>query len=483
MTRIINNIQNRWRREGGYRQVLTLAVPLILSTGSIAILHFVDRVFLTWYSQDAVAASMPAGILNFAVLSLFIGTASYVGTFVAQYYGAEKYDKIGSAVWQGVYIAFIGALVLLALIPLAPSIFHFVGHAEAVQKNEIIFFQILCLGALPVIASSALSGFFSGQGKTWPVMFVDVVMTATTIVLDYLLIFGRHGLPRLGIAGAGIATVIAGCLGLIVYLILIARPHYNRKFHVFRNWRFNPPMFWRLLRFGFPSGIQFFIDVAGFALFILFVGRLGTTNLAASNIAFNINTLSFMPMIGIGIAVSVLVGQSLGKNRPDLAETSVYAGFHLTILYMGTIALLYVLTPNLFLAPFAAEADPKEFAEIKKIATVLLRFVALYSIFDTMNIIFASAIKGAGDTRYVMCMIAVVSGCVLVIPSYLVLIVGKAGIYAAWTIATLYVIILGFAFLRRFLSGKWKSMRVIEAVTPAVPPILPEAPFDVEPLR
>ena len=214
--------------------------------------------------------------------------------------------------------------------------------------------------------------------------------------------------------------------------------------------------------------MQFFLEMASFTAFILLVGRLGTSSLAASNIAFNINTLAFMPMIGCGIAISMLVGQYLGADKPDLAQVSVYSGFHLTFVYMTSIAAAYVLLPHLFVAPFALNADPQEFSEIYRYSIVLLRFVAVYSIFDTMNIIFTSAIKGAGDTRFVMLMTVILSLFVLIIPAYLAIMVFKYGLMVSWVLATVYIIIIGITFYLRFLGGKWKSMRVIE-MSPQVP--------------
>jgi MATE family multidrug resistance protein len=200
----------------------------------------------------------------------------------------------------------------------------------------------------------------------------------------------------------------------------------------------------------------------GITIFILLVGRLGTLELAATNIAFNINVLAFMPMIGFGMAVMTLVGQYQGKGRPDLSERSVYSGFHLTYIYMVSIAAAYVFVPDIFLWPFAVKADLASFTPIRELTVVLLRFVAVYCLFDTMNIIYSSGIKGAGDTRFVMLMMFVFSLVGLAIPTYVTLVVLDMGIYSAWTVLTIYIIVLSFAFLLRFLSGKWKSMSVIE---------------------
>ncbi len=471
-----NRFMARWKGEGGYRELLSMAFPLILSTGSWSVQHFVDRMFLAWYSPEAIAAVMPSGMINFTLLSIFIGTASYVSIFVAQYYGAGMHHRIGSALWQGVYIAMIGGVVHLALIPLAEPFFNFVGHDAGVRENEIVYFQVLCTGAFPAIAGSAFSGFFTGLGKPWPVMWVNVLSTAVNLILDYFMIFGHGPFPEMGIKGAAFATVIAGYVYCLAYVVMMRYSELNRKYHIFRGWKPDSPLFSRLLSFGLPSGIQFFIDIAGFSVFLLLVGKLGTENLAVTNIAFNINTLAFMPMIGIGIAVSVLVGQYLGAEKSAVAEKSVYSGFHLTFIYMVSIAILYVAVPDIFILPFAKGSDPHSFARIRDLTVVALRFVALYSIFDTLNIIFASALKGAGDTRFVMYMLAGVSGLVLVVPSYMVLVVFNGGLVFAWTIASAYVIILGISFLLRFLGGKWKSMRVIEEHVPYMPANRPELP-------
>jgi len=329
----IDNFKSRWHAECGYREVLILAFPLIISTGTWSIQQFIDRMFLTWFSNEAIAAAMPAGILNFTLICLFMGTASYVGTFVAQYYGADEKKLIGPILWQGLYVSIIAGIALLILIPYSVDIFTLIGHDKAVMDQEIIYFQILCLGAFPVVGASAIAGLFSGLGRTMIIMWVNVSSMVINIIFNYLLIFGKFGFPEMGIKGAAISSLISAIYNLVVYVIIICFPSYNRDFNILRGWKFNSTLFSRLMKFGLPSGIQFFLDIAGFTIFILLIGRLGITNLAASNIALNISNFSFMPMIGFGIAISILVGQNIGKGNIELAEYSVYSGFHMTFIY------------------------------------------------------------------------------------------------------------------------------------------------------
>ena len=205
-----NRLKNRWSKPGGYHEVLVVAIPLILSTASWSVQHFVDRMFLAWYAPEAIAAAMPAGMLYFSMVSIFMGTGGYVSTFVAQYYGAKQHQRIGPAIWQGVYISVIGGIVLICVIPSAEFLFNLIGHEEKIIKYEIDYFKIICWGAGPYLASYAISGFYSGRGRTWPVMWVNTFTTAVNLILDYMLIFGKWGMPAMGIKGAGWATVIAG---------------------------------------------------------------------------------------------------------------------------------------------------------------------------------------------------------------------------------------------------------------------------------
>ncbi len=462
MTAWGKRIRQRWREPNGYREVLKLALPLILSTGSWSIQQFVDRMFLTWYSPAAIAASLPAGLANWTFVSLFIGTAAYVNTFVAQYFGAKRYYRIGPSVWQGIYLALLTGAIMALVYPFTGHFFSLFQHPPEVAALEVAYFRILLLGAPWVVASSAISGFFTGRGKTMLVMWVNLGITALNILLDYLWIFGKLGFPESGIRGAGWATVTATITAAILFFLLMIRPEHNRKFNTLRGWQFRKTLFSRLLRFGLPQGIQFLLELIAFTIFILIVGKIGMIELAASNIAFNVNTLAFLPMEGMSVAVSVLVGQHLGRNRPGEAEYATLSAFHLAFFYFGVLAIGYFFFPGIFLLPFKLQADPVEFAPIAHLTAILLRFVAVYCLFDALNMIFSGALKGAGDTRFVALVSVGLAWVLLLIPSILTVYVLGGGIYLLWTYVTLYIAALGIVFWRRFARGGWKSLRVIE---------------------
>ncbi len=460
---MLTPIRTRWSAPGGYREFLAIAFPMILSTASWSVQHFVDRMFLTWYSTDALAASLPAGMTNFIFVSLFLGATGYVNTFVAQYVGAGQPERVGPSIWQGVYLSVISVVAGLLVALLASPIFELVGHDAEVRANEIDYFRILCYGMGPLILSTALSCFYSGRGQTWPVLGVSVASVGFNIVVDYALIFGHWGAPEMGIRGAAWATNGSAVFAVFLYVLLLARPSYRRRFALLSGWRFDHVLFGRLLRFGGPSGVNFMLDIMSFTLFILIVGRIGKLELTATNLAFNINSLAFMPLIGAGIGLSTMVGQRLGADDPDAAEYCTVTGLHLALGYMSLMALAYVLLPDLFLMPYGIGAQGPEFGPARDLARKLLRFVAFYCVFDAGFMMLTAALKGAGDTRYVMYASILLALGIMVVPPLIAVELFDASVFVVWIFICAFLAAGCGTFYLRFRGGKWRSMRVIEA--------------------
>jgi len=452
-----------WSGPGGGREVALIAYPLILGHLSFTLQTFVDRLFLTWYSAEAVAGAVTGLFAVWAIVALFTGTGEYLTTFVAQYLGAGRPHRIGAALWQGIYFS-IGAGTLIALLsPLAGPAFDLAGHNPALRRYEVEYARVLMLGALPVVLMATLSTFFAGRGETRVILHVNVLVTLVNMVLDWLLIFGKAGFPELGVTGAALGTVLSQVAGAGVFLALMLQRRHRAAYATLAAWRPEPWLVARLVRFGLPTGLQYALEVAAFALFMVIVGRIGTLELAASGIAFNLNMIVFFPTVGLAVAVSSLVGRYLGAEQPQLAERAVRSALGMSLVYMGLCGVLYVFGAPLLLAPYAAGADPASFPTIAAIATVLLRFVALYSIFDMLNLVHAAGLRGAGDTVYPMLLTFVLAWFAMLLPAWIGCLVLGNGVYLAWSAASLYVVLLGLLMRRRFRAGRWKTLRVIES--------------------
>lgn len=449
-----------WTRPCGGREVLKLALPLVISTMSSTLMMFIDRMFLAWHSTDAVAAAMPASMVQFSIICIPLGVATYVNTFVAQYHGAGQPRRIGPIVWQGIWIGVVAMPFLLATLPVARSLFALAGHEPAIVDLETICYRILTLGSGAVIIAGAQSSFFTGRGATRVVMIVDSLAALLNAGLDYLWIFGHLGFPAMGIAGASAATAVAQWCRVLAYAVIMSRARY-RVHGLGTGWRWDWPLMRRLWRFGGPGGLQWFIEAGSFTLFLILVGRLGKIALAGTTLSFNVNSVAWVPMMGMGLAVSTVVGHELGRNRPNMAARATWTALVLAFAYMATMSLFYVTVPDWFLVGHAAGMSPAEFVPLRDLIVVLLRFVALYCLFDAMNVVFVSAIRGAGDMRFIL-ITTVFTSSLPLLATWWGITQMSWGLIWAWTIITLWVCSAGLIYMARFLQGRWRHMRVIE---------------------
>ena len=136
-----------WNTPCGYKAVLKVSLPLVASMASTTLMLFTDRLFLGWYSTEALAASTPAGLLAFTLMSFFLGVAAYTNTFVAQYTGAGAHERVGACLWQGIYFSLLAGAILAAMSMFGENIFRLAGHPPEIQYLETIYFRILMLFA------------------------------------------------------------------------------------------------------------------------------------------------------------------------------------------------------------------------------------------------------------------------------------------------------------------------------------------------
>ena len=450
-------------RAGSFRELWQVALPLILSSGSISLLYVVDRAFLTWHSTEALAASLPAALVHWTVVSIAIGTLMYVNTFVSQYDGAGQHDRVVTSLWQGMWLAIPCGVGFLLVAPLARPIFALIGHDSAIQDLEADYFAILSAGSFVLLTTTVLSCFYSGRGQTLTVMYVNLAMVSLNIILDYVLIFGIGPIPDMGIRGAAIATVVSNTFAGLLYAGLMLGPSVRREYAFWRDRSFDRELTGRLLRYGLPTGLQYLADIGAFTLFIIMLGTLGTEALAATNMAFNLNTMAFFPMMGLGTAVMTLTGRRIGEGQPQLAVRTTWLAFACSGSYMLVFAALFLLIPETLLSIYSIGAAAERFAAISDQTIKLLRFVAVFSFFDGMAIVFGSAVRGAGDTRFSLLFTLAAGWLLMVLPTAVAYIGFGGNLMVSWIACTTYIVVMGIGFLIRFQQGHWKSMTVIES--------------------
>lgn len=444
------------------RSLLKVALPLIVSNLFFSLQMLIDRVMLSWHDTNEMAAAGAAAMLAWVVIGFLSNTVGFATTFVAQYVGAERPHRVGPIVNQALWLSLAIGLFVLALLPFIPNYVRLAGHEPALANLEIVYGFYLGWCAPAMVMTAAATAFFAGRGETRVVVLVNAVGTVVNAVLDYGLIFGHWGLPEMGIAGAGLATACGCAATMLTALALYARPRHEAVYRTWSGWRPDLHHLRRLLRFGLPNGLGWSMDMISWTMFTVFVGWLGAAPLAATMLVFNVNASFLVPMLGIAQGVTVLVGQRLGENRPDLAERIAWVGYAISAASMTTLAVGLASFPSLALALFEPNNKDAAWAGAAQLIPTLLLFMAAYTFFDATQILFSFALRGAGDTLFVTAFTFSAGLACLIGPAAWVCWNGHS-LYWVWTVATLYLAVLSLGYLLRFRYGPWRTMRVIEA--------------------
>jgi MATE family multidrug resistance protein len=216
----------------------------------------------------------------------------------------------------------------------------------------------------------------------------------------------------------------------------------------------------RLIRFGLPAGLELFLNVFAFNIFIQLMHSMGPDVAAAVTITFNYDMVAFIPMLGLGIAVTSLVGRQMGAGNPDGARKATYLALRVGYTYAFLMMLLFVFGAGLLVGVFSGGLGAED-AELVELAKAMLRLAAVYTLADITQLVFSGALRGAGDTRYVM-YISVAVHWMLAVGAVILIRVVEAPPLRIWLFFIGFVIVLGAAIFGRFRSGKWESIKVIE---------------------
>lgn len=428
---------------GGYREVVRLAYPVTLSMLSQTLLWLVDSAFLGRVGTTAQGAAGFAGTCVWLLLSIGLGISTGVNIMVAQSFGARQQARCGLITWQGLYLSLclwlpqlLGGLYASQLVAmLAPS--------PALRQPAVIYMRIRLLGALPVLVNFTMLGFFRGLGDMRTPLLVTILINGVNVLLDYLLIFGHAGLPRLEIAGAATASVFSTAIGSVTYLWLFLRRGRRQGFLNRPVERPDGQESRALGRVSLPVGIQSVMEGSAWTLFTIMVARLGAAEAAAHQIALNLVSFAYMFGFGVSIAATTLVGQYLGAGNPSAVRRSARSCLVIGALVLG------LLGTGLLLSRYRLAELFNPSPGVISLGGSLVVFVALFQLFQGLSLVAAGVLRGTGNTRWPM-LAGVSMGWGLFLPgAALAMFAFQEGIRGGWLAATLYGLVLSLAMLAR----------------------------------
>jgi len=460
------------RRPGGagLRELLLLAWPVVLSRSTQSVVGLCDALFSARLGDQALAAVTTGAINMFSIAALPMGTVFIVQSFAAQLQGRGDAVAARRYAWHGLALAVITCVLSALATPFIGRILDVFRFPHGVHDDLTAYLQWRFWSMGPFIAVEALGNWFSGLGDTRVHMRASVITMVVNVPLCWMLMFGHWGAPAMGVRGAALASGLATCIGLAYIAVVFARRRGART-EPGSSLAGDAPLrlplheFVRMLRFGVPNGLNWFMETAAFTLFLnAVVSRLGTTVLAAMNAILQINSISFMPAFGLGSAGAVLVGQAIGRGEKDDVPRLLFLTARVALAWQVGVGLIYFLVPRQIMKAFASSAGS---TELITVGASMLMLSAGWQVFDALGLTIGEALRAAGDTAW--CMWArLLSAWTIFLPvAWWAVTTLHGGPAAAIGVIVFYLAVLATAFLWRFRSGAWRRIELVEAAPTA----------------
>jgi Na+-driven multidrug efflux pump len=482
------------------RVVVRLAAPVMLGMLTQTALNLVDTIMVGRLPANYSIAGQ--GAIGYSLILLWaLGgflSAIQVGTqaITSRRFGEGHPKRSGQALTNSLLIALTcGTLFSLSAWAAIDFIFPLFDSNPRVVELGKDYAGWRMLGIVAMVGTASYKAFFDGIGCTHVHMVAAIVMNIVNLLLNWGLIFGAGPFPQLYVTGAGIGSMISTWVGLFVIMGWSFLPRFRSSFLYYRISNFDLSVLWNIVRVSVPGGLATVFVMSGFALFIKIVGMLdGRTSVegilaisaiytpdvfagmqllsdstllsdpmvhawsqrppyftSATKIIMDTMSVSFMSMIALGTATATLVGQRLGAGEPEMASRYGWTSVHLGCIGMAVFALAGIAAPDTFIAIFNPNPDVIEAGRIS------LQVMAGCSIFIVGGVVLAQALFGAGYSRYVMWVEALLHAVFLVPLSYIAAMVFDLGIVGIWCSAGLYIFLLAVAMAWKFHEGAWKN--------------------------
>jgi len=442
-------------------ELVKIAVPMVVSQGAFAVMIFTDRYFMSQIDPVHMAAALGGGVATFFSFCFFSGLFSYTNAMAAQYLGAREEAKCSKVVTQGMIMTLMSIPLLIIITFSVAGIFEGMGHDPIQVELERSYYMILMLGTVVFLAKICIASYFAGIGRTYIVMICDVCGLILNVPLCYAMVFGKFGLPEMGIVGAGFSTIIAEIFSFILFIIFYLRKEHREKFKVLQSFHLDIGILRRFLRLGFPSGLELFLNVAAFNLFLLMFQAYGVVEGASAAIVFNWDVLSFVPMIGLNIGVISLIGRFVGAQDMEKANEVIAAGFLMGIAYSAVLAILYI-TFRFQLVEIFAPPDGN-FSEIRSLAGFMMVGLSSYAMADAICLVSGGVLRGAGDTRWLM-IVSVSLHWTMLVAQYFIILVFKLDPRISWLAFVVLMLCIAVVYMWRLVGGKWRDPERLKLV-------------------
>lgn len=448
------------------RAIVALAAPFAANSAIQAVLNITDTWFIGHISTSALAAIAAVHWPVIVCIALFGGVGLAGQTLVAQATGGRRYARASQAGWIALWAVLFVAPMFVTLGYAGRWLLQPFGLAPEIEAQALQFWQPRMYGAPLAVALWGVLGFFNGIGRPQITFAIDALVAITNAILNSIFIFQFEW----GIAGAAWATNCAQACGVLAACLVFLSPRIRERYRSHLTWRLPLRRLFSQWKLGFPMGVLLAADMLGFALFQLMQVRLSAVDGAAAQITIMLTSIAFMPAVGMAMAGTTLVGQSIGMGDRAWARRLGNNIIALCMGYMGFIGLMLGLFAPWIMPAFVPATDPQA-DEVVRLGVTIMWIAAAYQLFDGMNLGSSFCLRGAGDATVPAATVIVLSWFVFVPLAHILSFApGQGwvdwlpelglGAIGGWLAAVIYICALGIAMWLRWRSGKWERIKL-----------------------
>ncbi|MBN1819602.1 MAG: MATE family efflux transporter [Prolixibacteraceae bacterium] len=426
-----------------YKRNLTLAFPVIISQIGQVTVAIADNMMVGHVGTNELAAAAFAN--NVFTIGLYFGMGITYG--LTPLVGQTINNHVKTSEWlkNGFFSHSLVGIIILAFLISLYFFLPFFGQTENVLKLARPYYFWLCASFIPFLFFYSFKQFFEGIGNTKIAMFITLTANVINVIVNYVLIFGKYGLPQMGLNGAGIGTFTARFVMPVIFALVIYKtPRFFNIFKIASTCKLNKEKIRRVLKVGIPVGFQLVIELLAFSLGAIMMGWLGEVPLASHQVAIGLAYFTYMISLGVASATTIRVSHQLGKGDFQALKRATYASTHLVLFFMFLMAIIFILF-NKFL-PLLFTTDP----EVILIASGLIVVAAFFQIFDGLQVVMLGALRGLADVKKPM-VLSFFAYIVIGIPvSYTLTFVFNTGPKGIWLGFLVGLAAAGIMFFLRF---------------------------------
>ena len=434
-----------------YKTILTVALPLMVSSFIQAVVLLTDTAFLSRYSTLSFDAAGNAGLIYVTMFMALIGMGDGAQILIARRIGQKNIDAIGRIFGTSIIVHLLLAGILFIFLQLAiPSMLQSYSKYQDLALAQIDFISIRSFALFFAMISLPIQAFFFATGKTWIVLISALITASSNIILDYVLIFGKIGLPEMGLEGAALASTLADGLGMLFLIVFLIFSKMRKEYALFSHFSFNFVSFKELIKIGSPIMFQGLIALSTWTIFFTWIEQMGKFELTVSQNIRSIYFLAFIPIWGFSATTKTYISQYIGKNDFQSLKIIQKRIQFLTMLFLSVI----IIGATFFPSSLISMINPAE--EYVEKSAEILRFISISTLIFGFGSVYFQTINGSGNTMITFT-IEVISVIIYLISAYILIKVLKSDIYWIWSVEYIYFGTMGLLSIGYLRFFDWKK--------------------------